>query len=962
MKDIPWDCSEFDNPSVARAILAELAHDISDDSLSFIPRLVAGAVRTPLPDDILNKIHRLSKSVISRPSLFRLFGDYPPVVDRLVRLFSTSHYLSEIIIRDSEMTSLLINPDTSCRPTSLDWLAGEFKRILDNPVDNPARKLDRMRVTKRRELLRIGIRDYLLDETFDRVLEQISILADATIQAVLSLNEDVLAARHGRPASPFVVIALGKLGGNELNYSSDVDLIFVYDQEGTVGRITHHEFFNDLAGMAIASLSTSTREGLLYRADARLRPDGQAGPLARSQTSMMRYYENRGQLWERQMLIKARPVAGDVSFGEKFLSQLQPFVYPRTFLTSPLDEIARMKWRIEDHRRHDVFNVKTSPGGIRDIEFIVQALQLLHGGPRRELRTPNTLDALIRLRDAGLLTAAEYDTLRDAYVWYRQVEHLLQIDQDLQTHTISDTPAQWRRLAMLTGFQEPRVFQDVFARTRVKVREFYDAFFFAKDTKEHGDLMGLLGTETISKEQSLTLERMGFQMPDQAHRALRSLHAGEFPHLNSNSERSAFENLAGKLMDDIRTMPDPDHTISNLARILSPQRFKDQFYQSLLEKDILRRVLVHFSALSPSVTNILCDRPSFLGFVESHMPDWAVDRPATQNAALEIGDWYALKDMTFLKLLIKDTLGFIDQDQLHQALTELAQEILKGIFDEVFSPDDRVAVIAMGKLGGRELSFRSDLDVIFVCDNGRAVDSLIAKAKDFLNLICRITPSGKLYDIDARLRPEGKQAPLVVTIDRYRSYYATRAMTWEIQALIKARLLLGHEKTSKIAMELLEDILWGVPWKPSQTQEIADMRRRQAMEKAPRLDDVSFEYKYVTGGLLDIEYAVQALQLTHRVASPTTLTALTRLHEKGIVRRDSFETLAHNYRFLREIEKWNFLLFEKRTARLPSDEKQLAFLARFCKLRSTEHLMSSLSNAKNQNRTFFSEVIGKHVP
>lgn len=959
MSDFRTYADGFEDPRFAEQCLTRISASVPADGLTFLDRFLHEALRAPDPQDILTKFDRLAASMISKGSFYRMLSEYSPLVARLAHLFSTSQYLSEMLIKDPELVSFLLSPEVSCPPVLPERLRTDFHRITSASTDSPGRKLDRLRVAKRREILKIGIRDYILEEPFDRITWDISTLACVCLQSVMTIQEEILSAKYGIASTPLAVIAVGKLGGFELNYSSDIDLMFVYRDEGPIGRTTCHEFFNELASMILSALSARTREGILYRADARLRPDGTAGPLARSEASTMHYYEARGQVWERQMLIKARAVAGDLEYGERFLSKLAPFIYPRSSMSSPVEDIARMKWRIEERQRGDALNIKSCQGGIRDIEFLTQALQLLHGGRQVELRCPATLEALRRLFEAGHFSVQEYDLLRDAYVFYRQIEHLLQIDHDLQTHTLPDTPKVWKRLAALSGFPSPEDFRNALERYRFRVRQLYDSFFELSGSVQ-SEPIDMILAEHLSDHGFEHLSRAGFQNPHTIHRTIRTMCYGDFPNPLSRTVDHAFRPLLQVLLTDAKDWPDPDHVLTNFARLVSSHPFKEALYKSLGEKIEFRKTILHLCALSPFITNILCDQPVFIDQIEINLQDWIRNsthsvRPVPKNPE----GLHAFKAFEHLRVVASDFHSCWPQESLHEQLTAIADTVLSMRFRRFFEPIHPLVVIGLGKLGGRELSFKSDLDVVFVCGDDADMDDLIARAKEFLNDISQITPKGKLYDIDARLRPEGKQAPLVVTLARYRDYLASRAMLWERQAIVKARVVCGDEQLAFRVTSFFTNLCQQSGLTASEAKHIVRMRERQKSEKASSSDDSIREFKYSSGGLTDLEYAIQALQMRHGIHGQGTVQAMHRLLEARRITEDEKSRLCDGYRFLRELEKWNYLLLERRTNKLPSDEKQLAFLARFCKLRSTDRLMAALSEVKKQNQLFFSQTMGK---
>ncbi len=958
--------SVFSNKEAAQSNLRSISSDVSPTDCAFLPRLQFELSRNPVPDDILTGFERLTRSVINKSSFYKMLCDFPPIVARLVRIFTASRFLGELIIKDFQYTYFLIRPDLDCRPFDRASLMKSLDAVLRSESYSLKRKMDQLRILKRRELLKIGIRDYILDDPMEVTTDAVSQLADEFIGASLKLHFDQMCEKYGVPATPFTVIALGKLGGHELNYSSDVDLMFVYGDEGVLSQeghdLSYHEFFNQVCQRLIASVSDNSPEGLLYRIDTRLRPDGDAGPLARSVSSFMHYYESRGRLWERQMLIKARPIAGDLAFGKEFLSRLTPFIYPRTFFESPLQEIAQMKWRIEEQKASSKLNIKICQGGIRDIEFIVQALQLVNGGRIPEIREGQTLRALAQLHIHQFLSEREYRTLLEAYVFYRKIEHILQIEYDRQTHSLSGETLQAARIAHLLGFPGTDAFSTRLHACLKEVRTIYDSVFETSQA-EKNDVARPLSAEILDPSFESELQRAGFTMPANAFRLLKLLHFGQFPRLHPHTTQEHFTHLLPLILKKMPDAPDADHTLMNFGRIVSAYPATETLYKALIDRSDFLHSILQLSSYSHTFVNILCDNPSCLEYLITHIGEWMEEHryePAAEFANYK--DLHVFRNMEFIKLALKLSHQRIGTDQLLKELSHLADHILESSFYDHFSTNDNAVLLGLGKLGGQELSFKSDLDVVFVCTDDADVDDMIAKGKSFLNAIAAITERGRLYEIDARLRPEGKQAPLVVTLSRYRDYFDQRAMFWERQALVKGRCLCGDPALMARLSETISNQVYANELSSDQVNAIITMRQRQIREKIKSPADALSDIKYSRGALLDLEYLVQALQMRYGAKYPSlrtqnTLDAVDALEKEGLLISSDAEKLRLNYLFLRNLEIFNFLAFERKSNKLPSDQKQLAFLQKFLKFNKDNPIVDHLSKIKNTNEALFSNLM-----
>jgi len=406
----------------------------------FLENFTLSIKHSPNPEQSLKNFLRFVENSFNKTSLYKDLAKYPQTIKMLLTIFGYSQYFADILVRDPELFQWLMYSDTIDKLKS----KHEYKREISSLLSYAtlSSKLNALRRYKRREILRIGVRDIFGVASFEETVQSLSDLAEAIIETCLNLAIEHLKKKFSSfPETEFALIALGKLGGRELNYSSDVDLIFVYNQDGELmtnkGVLSHYEIFNHLVSVLINFLSEKTEEGALYRVDFRLRPEGSVGSLAKSLLGYLTYYEIYGKLWERQMLIKARPIAGDVKFGLKFLQMLDHFIYPKSFVEDPVEEIARLKAKIEATSKNE-YDVKLRPGGIRDIEFIIQALQLLNAGNFPQLKEANTLSAIDKLALFGFLNEKDAKILRENYIYFRRIEHLIQFSQNIQTHTISN--------------------------------------------------------------------------------------------------------------------------------------------------------------------------------------------------------------------------------------------------------------------------------------------------------------------------------------------------------------------------------------------------------------------------------------------------------------------------------------------------------------------------------------------
>jgi glutamate-ammonia-ligase adenylyltransferase len=824
-----------------------------------------------------------------------------------------------------------------------------------------------VRQFKQREALRIAARDLNRLSDVAEITRELSDLGDVCLQVVWEHCVRQHTERFGAPfhqdsqarwqPTEAGVLGLGKLGGQELNYSSDVDVLFVYDDEGSVfkdppGRgkgpravMPNHQFFNRVAEAFIAEIARPTREGTLYRIDLRLRPEGDAGPLTRSLASYENYYSQWGQTWERMMLIKARGVAGSASLAHEFLEMVQPFRHPRLVNERVLRDVAAIKARIENEvvRAGELDrNVKLGRGGIREIEFVVQSLQLLHAGRQPFLQGAQTLPTLAKLAQYRLIEPAEAEALRAAYCFLRDVEHRLQMEENAQTHTIPAEPEGRERLARLMGYENHPAFEVARAAHTHSVRRTYDRVLRADVPAQPTDLPERF--DGCEAEWQAILERHWFRDPEAALRRLREFVEGPgFVHVSQRTSELARE-LLPKLLALCRTderespaaqlpeevLSDPDRVLTRLDSFISAYGTRAALFELWSSNPALLELLI-----------LLFDRSEFLAERAIRVPDLVDElvlagRLRQRKAGAEIladlrhgredEDQFAwlrrYHEAEFMRIGLRDILGLADMEQNFGELSALADACLQYGLEVIMRRHHLrtppFVVIGLGKLGGSEINYGSDLDVIFVAETRSAGLTRAQKlAAELMDLISRRTEHGQLFALDARLRPDGEKGLLVNTLAAYEDYYRQRAQLWEIQALTRTRPVAGEMEVGnefqKIAMQLTDFSrlknepphvgCYGRDWK----QRINDMRRRIEKERTPAGKD-ELAIKSGRGGLVDAEFIAQALCLENGWHEPHTLRALERGRATGSL--PDAGKLIENYQALRRVEgilrRWSY--------------------------------------------------------
>ena len=887
-----------------------------------------------------------------------------------------------------------------------------------------------LRRFKRREMLRIAARDLGRFSEVVEITREISDVADVCLDAVWQVCRRQFAGRSGEPwhqdaagrwqRTEFCVLGMGKLGGQELNYSSDVDVLFLYADEGEVFKeppgakkppraaMSNHQFFNKLAEAFIAEVARVTPDGMLFRIDLRLRPEGDAGPLCRSLGSCENYYAQWGQTWERMMLIKARGVAGDAGLAAEFLEMIQSFRYPPSINAAVLGEVAALKDRIEkeivgaDELER---NVKLGRGGIREIEFIAQSLQILQAGRQPFLQTAQTLPCLAKLAQYKLLTNEEALELDAAYRFLRDVEHRLQMEENQQTHTIpADRPAQLR-LARQMNFKSLGAFESVRQQHTGNVRRVYDRLLKPELPKVADGLPAqFAGAE---EEWKTLLAAHSFRDPETAFRLLQEFAEGPGYVLVSAHTTELARQLIPKFLamcpNPNTRRPTPDVVLSDPDRVLTR-------LDSFVSAYGTRAPLLELWSNNPAMFELmllLFDRSEFLAEVAIRTPDLIDDlivggRLRQRKTAPEI-----LKDLRHgladadqflwlrryheaeqMRLGLRDILGLADFEQNLAELSALADACLQYALEVVMRKNKiqtpPFVIIGLGKLGGCEIDYGSDLDIVFVTDApAKALPKLQQLAVTVMELLSRRTEQGMVFHTDARLRPDGEKGLRVNTLTACENYYRQRAQLWEIQALVRSRPVAGNfklgEQFQKLAAKLTDfktiasvgagvtrsaananaaKTPYVVSYTPDWKQEIHRMRLRIEKERTPTGQD-DLAIKTGKGGLMDAEFIAQALCLENGWPEANTLRALERACEAGTL--PDAKKLLDAYRRLRHVEgilrRWSY---EGETV-LPDDPAPYYRVSVRCGFATPEEFRTALAKWREAIREVYEEIFNARM-
>ncbi len=982
------------DPEEARRNLERLAGVSHHGALQLIlPLLLNRLANLSDPDMALNNLERYAEAVLDRGFLFSLFRDSPKSLDLALTIFGTSQHLSDILLRFPQDFQWLLQPGLLRRIRSRAELVEELAGMVAR-AKGPERLWAALRRFRMREILRIGLQDLLGNLDLTGVTQQLSDVADVALQRAYQICWSDLVRRHGSPRCPssseerecgFTIIGMGKLGGEELNFSSDVDLLFVYEAEGEttgvpapsgmiIGRVGNHEFFTRLGEDLIKTIGELTPDGRVFRVDMRLRPEGRAGALVYSLRGYELYYESWGQAWERMALIKARPVAGDGALGTRFLTLIEPFVYRRSLDYSAIAEVRAIKDRIDanlglggESFRH----VKLGYGGIREIEFIVQTFQVLYGAGDPWLRESNTLRALQRLAERGHLTSEEHATLAKAYTFLRMVEHRLQILHHVQTHTLPEDRDELGKLARRLGYSPNRspdpaadLLRD-YGRHSEAVRRIYDELLREPARRDDAEpphplarfFIGTAGEEEARRE----LASVGIEEPDRAIRGLLALRDGPPFRPTTASSRRALAAMAPTLLLALKDAPDPDLGLLHFERFIETvgsAAFFDLFNQAPLALVHLIRIFGSSEFLSESLIlhpelldlMLLSDRPeSARGGRLLEEARQAIATAAPGSARLDA--LRRVKRAEEFRIGVRDLLGKAALEEVSVGLTRLAEACIEAAHrlarDElalqfgVPSPDGFL-VLGLGKCGADEMGYGSDLDLAFAYAKDGATTGgarSVAHAEYFSRLtdrICKIlstiTKEGMAYRVDIRLRPGGSMGRVAQSFAAFERHFEQTAESWERQAYLRARPVAGDLEMATAFMTSLSRHIYRPASPESLAAEIDAMRRRMEVELI-REKDSRLHVKLGSGGLVDIEFLVQFLQLAHGASLPAlrvgnTLKALEEAGGAGLLAQRDVETLRESYRFLRTVQNRLRVLSALETSSLPREASRLNRLAK----------------------------------
>lgn len=847
----------------------------------------------------------------------------------------------------------------------------------------PAR--NELRVRYRQLLACIAAHDLAHGVPFERVAEMLSDLADAVLQTALAIAHAELPGT----AEPcrFAIIAMGKCGGRELNYVSDVDVIFVGEPLGADEDPTNALRTATILATSVMSICQDmTPEGAIWQVDAALRPEGKDGALVRTLKSHIGYYERWAETWEFQALLKARPVAGDVDLGAAYLDALQPMVWSATHRPNFVNDVQGMRRRVEREIPAEQLEreLKLGPGGLRDVEFSVQLLQLVHGRSDAALRWRGTIDALSALAERGYVGREDAAVMASSYRFERTLEHRIQLLELRRTHLVPTDESQLRTIARSLQMRTPEQLDKALRHHTKDVRRIHEKLFYRPLLQAVARLDA--GDARLTMEQAVErLRALGYRDPDGAMRHVEALTTGV-------SRRAAIQRtLLPVLLGWFAETPLPDQGLLGFRRVSDALGTTPWYLRLLRDDSAVAERMARILGYSRLATDLLLTAPesvAMLERVEDLQPRTleqllsefraTADRQSSAEAAVQV--LRSLRRRELFRISAADIIGLVGPVDVCGALSDVTEATLVAATDAVIRDWEqrrgrafptRFSMVAMGRFGGRELSYGSDADVIFVHDpideSADCLGAAIEVASGLTNLLAAPGTEPPLL-VDADLRPEGRNGPLVRSLQGYATYYERWSLSWESQALLRARPFTGDEHLRADFVALINRMRYpedGLP--EDDVREIRRIKARVEAERLPRGADPTLHMKLGRGGLADVEWLVQLLQLQHAAAVPalrnlSTLGALAAARDAGLLAVEQYETLVAAWLMATRIRNLQMLLTGKSQDQVSTDLTDLRLMADVLQASSGAALLDEYRRVTRRAHKVFETVFYGHEP
>jgi glutamate-ammonia-ligase adenylyltransferase len=953
--------------------------------------------------DILDGLEKAFAGTRDLADARRVLGEAPRARELLGASFSGSPYLASLALRNPALLAdcLLRDPDAHLAVARA-VVAKEVGRAA-----SPKEAMAALRRFKQRIALLVGLADLGGVWPTEGALHAMSLAADAALGQATSFlfrkareaGQITTPAGEASSTPGYFVIAMGKLGAYELNYSSDIDLIVFYDPErvGLASDIEPSQFFVRLTRELVRFMQEHTGEGYVFRTDLRLRPDPGATQIALSTDAGLTYYESVGQNWERAALIKARIAAGDIATGEEFLRQLSPFIWRKYLDFAAIADIHAMKRRVHEFKGHGAIaveghDIKLGRGGIRDIEFFVQTQQLIAGGRHPELRTRGTIETLDRLAEGGWIAREAASDLTDAYLFLRRIENRLQMVGDQQTHVIPDEREELARVARLSGFADANDFGDVLIAAFKRVEAHYGALFEKLPPAPISAPSIVVGAAEADPATLASLERFGFTNPQAAIAAMRAWQSGRYAATRSARARERLTEFLPFLLEAFSHTAEPDLALATFDKVIADLPAGVQLFSLLAANPSLLRLIADIMGTAPRLARIIGRRPRLLdavldpGFFGT-VPTRSKGKELVGDAIAQASDYQDALDRArivgreqgFL-IGVRVISGTLSARQAGAAYTSLAETLIEATASRVEAelvrqhgrlPGGQAAIIAMGKLGGREMTAGSDLDLIIVYDyEGEEAYSDGPKplpgpqyytrfTQRLIAALSAETAEGSLYQVDMRLRPSGSQGPVATRVSSFVNYQKGSAWTWEHLALTRASVVTGPVALRQQINATIREVL---AWPRDRAAVAADVRSMRAKIEGEKGSDEPWDLKQVRGGLIDLEFIAQFLQIASAAEHPEMLDqntelALAKLSAAGVLAPGDAEILVPAARLYHTLTQVLRLCLDRPFVAEEAPRALKDLLARAAEMPDFASLEASLRDTLREVREAFDRIV-----
>lgn len=974
--------------------------DYIEEAGRLYDRIVDGAVTRPSSgEEAFFEDLRVS-SVEGAEALQALCDDVPALRALLVRIAAEAPFLRDLMRQDANRLLALLMEPPEVRIASICDDVVSFR-----PRDE-AELMSKLRRARADVALTVALSDLGGAWSFDMVVCALSAFADAALRSAVnfSLQHEMDGGKllPGEPQTAgYVVLAMGKFGARELNYSSDIDLIVLFDPDKIAlpDPMEATRIFVNVTKRMARILQDRTADGYVFRVDLRLRPDPGSTSVALSTIGALNYYESAGQNWERAAMIKARPVAGDLAVGAAFLHELHPFIWRKYLDYSAIADVHSIKRQIHIHKGHGVIavaghNIKLGRGGIREIEFFVQTQQLIAGGRNMALRSRETLEMLYGLAEQGWINVSTADELAASYRYLRGLEHRIQMLRDEQTHVIPAQREAIEGLAFLSGHADLAAFE---AETRMhleRVQHHYSRLFEEEPSlSSSGGSLVFTGDED-DPETLETLEQMGFQKPKDVTSVIRGWHTGRINATRTKRAREHLTKLIPVFLTSVAETQNADAAFSAFDRFISQLPTGIQLFSLLRSNPGLLTLLMTIMGAAPRLARTIVRRAHILDALLD--PDFFGSLPErskiAERLAQTLGEAENYEDVLdrarifgqeqMFLISVRVITGTLPHQQAGHAYAVLADVLLEALFEHVRRefeinhgtvPGGQTVLLALGKLGGMEMTAASDLDLILLYTHAADAKSSDGKkalppSQYYIRLTQRLiaalsapTGEGALYQVDFRLRPSGNAGPLATHISSFDRYQHETAWVWEHMALTRARVVFGDPELRQNVLDSIFGVLCRTKDRDKVRADVAAMRIRIAGEKKP---SSFWEIKTIAGGLIDVEFIAQYMQLVHGPQNPEILdtntnSTLLKMQVSGVIDGQAAEDLMNACRLYESLTQVQRLAIDGDFDPLGAPNRLKSVLASVGEMPDFVTLEAYLIETQAKVRTLFERFVGE---